>query len=165
MIVVIVSLALLSAIVALWMLSGNRLVGGIERSKTITFSVNGQEAAIIDRDYFLSLDSRTFPAVIRSSGQRPQRVEYTGILLANLIKQLDLDITDSKQIVVKAIDGYVTLLTLEELREGRVYIAYQMNGEDLKPRNEGGFGPFQLVILNDPFSQRWCKYVYLVEIR
>lgn len=164
-IVILTSVVLLAAIAALWALNGAGLTGGVERSKTITFVVDGQEVANIDREFLLARESRTFPATIRSSGRMPQRVQYTGILLANLFKQLDIDISNSRQIVVKAIDGYVSTLTVEELQRGRVYIAFQMDGEDLKPRNEGGNGPYQLVILNDPYSQRWCKYVYQVELK
>jgi spermidine/putrescine-binding protein len=54
---------------------------------------------------------------------------------------------------------------MEEAQNVRnVYIAYQINGEDLKSKAQGGNGPYQLVILSDPFSQRWCKYVNGVEI-
>ena len=159
------SLLLLAIVAAMWVLSGNSLVDGVERSKTITFIVDGEVAVTIDRDFLAAQDNRTFSATIRSNGKRPQQTRYTGILLANLFQQLGLDLTDRTQVVVKAIDGYVSTLTMDELQNKRIYIAYQMDGEDLKPINEGGNGPFQLVIPSDPYSQRWCKYVYQVEVK
>ena len=165
LIVAVTSVILLTIVVAMWIISGNSLGDGVERSKTITFVVDGREAATIDRDFFGAMDSRTFPAVIRSNGKKPQQTRYTGVALDSLFQRLDLDLTGKSQVVVKAIDGYVTVLTMDELQQGRVYLAYQMDGEDLKPINEGGAGPFQLVIPSDPFSQRWCKYVYQVEVK
>lgn len=158
-------IGLLLAVVVLWLLSGNSLNSG-EKADKISFLVDGEELAVLDKDFILAQESKTFPAVIRSSGQRPQRVEYSGVLLSGLLDQLGVDWTDKKQIIVKAVDGYVTALSPAEFNgNNNIYIAYAMNGEDLKPRSQGGDGPYQLVIPRDPFSQRWCKYVTEIEIK
>ena len=165
LIVAVTSLLLLAIVAAMWVLSGNNLGDGVARSKTITFMVDGEAIATIDRDDLATMEYRTFPAVIRSNGRKPQTTRYTGVPLADLCQRLELDLNGKSQVVVKAIDGYITILTIEELRQGRAYLAFQMDGEDLKPINEGGNGPFQLVLPDDPFSQRWCKYVYQVELK
>jgi hypothetical protein len=46
-----------------------------------------------------------------------------------------------------------------------VYIVYAIDNKPLGKKEDGGAGPFELVIKNDPFSQRWCKFVSEVEIQ
>lgn len=157
------SILLLLAVVALWFLSGKSLNSGDEG--VISFLMDGEEIAVVDKNYILVQESATFPAVIRSSGQKPQEVKYSGVLLSDLLNQLDIDWTDRKQALVKGSDGYVTALSLKDLNGKNVYIAYAMNGADLKNKSQGGYGPYQLVIRNDSFSQRWCKYVSEIEIK
>ncbi|MDR2899242.1 MAG: molybdopterin-dependent oxidoreductase [Clostridiales bacterium] len=154
--------ALLLFIMVMKVLSGGFFEGA---DKTIKITAFGDYAVVLEEADIRSLECETFTAVIRSSGQKPEEVTYTGIPLLSLFNGLDIDMTKASKIIVKGSDGYASAITIEEAENIRnVYIAYQLNGEDLKPKSRGGNGPYQLVILNDPFSQRWCKYVNEVEI-
>lgn len=66
----------------------------------------------------------------------------------------------------RALDGYASAVTGQEvLTEDNVYLCIYMNGERLKPKQEGGLGPYLIVIKNDRFSQRWCKFVEEIQVR
>ena len=152
------------AATCLWLLNN----GGINREgggAIITFTDGGEVISEVDFDYLGGLESDTFEAVIRSSGNKPEDALYTGVLLTELLNDQGIDIEGKSSVIVKGLDGYMTKLTLPELEKKEVYLTYKMNGKPLKPRDDGGYGPFQLVIPGDPFSQRWCKYVCEVEIK
>ncbi|MGB4439854.1 MAG: hypothetical protein WBJ13_11685, partial [Sedimentibacter sp.] len=101
-----------------------------------------------------------FPAVVRSSGEKPVETEYKGIEIAKILKSLDIDTSKINKITFNASDGYRIILDIDELEEpSNVYLTFERDGELLKSKKQGGNGPFQLVLRRDPFSQRWVKHV------
>jgi len=102
----------------------------------------------------------TFPAVVRSSGEKPVETEYKGVELKILFETLGIDVSQFSKVTFNASDGYRIILSMEEINEpSNVYLTFERDGEILKSKKEGGNGPFQLVIRRDPFSQRWIKHV------
>lgn len=107
-----------------------------------------------------------FSAILDTSDTDPEEHIYTGVPLKNIIEEADFSLNDKSQVVVKGIDGYTVALSIEEvLDEENVYLAYAVNGKALKPKSQGGSGPYQLIVRKDQFSQRWCKFVVEIEVR
>ncbi|MEG1931218.1 MAG: molybdopterin-dependent oxidoreductase [Anaerovorax sp.] len=146
---------------------GSALEGqGAEQDRTFTVKVDGNEVVTFTLDALKEMESETFPAVIRSSGKKPEEVTYTGVEIGLLLETAGIDLKDKKQLTFTALDGYVVTAGVKELAEtGNFYLAYGLNGEDLKTKSEEGNGPYQLIIRKDPFSQRWCKYLKEVDIQ
>ena len=163
--IVILSVAVLfAATVCLWFINDsgiNRTGGGA----VINITENGEFFAEAGMEYVKGLESETIGATIRSSGNKPVDVEYKGVPLKLFLECLGINLDGRENVIVKGVDGYMALLSMEELEQKDIYIAYEMDGKALKPREQGGYGPFQLVIPGDPFSQRWCKYVCEVEVK
>jgi hypothetical protein len=115
----------------------------------------------VDRDYIYNYtDSSEFHAVVRSSGNKPVETEYTGIELSKIFSSLNINTSDMHQVTFNAIDGYKVVLDIDEIYEpNNVYLVFKRDGKYLKTKSQGGSGPFQIVIRQDPFSQRWCKHV------
>jgi hypothetical protein len=114
----------------------------------------------------LDLAPVDFDAIMDTSTTDPAPVSFTGIELSRLCEKFGIEISNDTNIHVKALDGYASAVTGEEaLAEGNVYICIYMNGEVLKPKSEGGFGPYLMVIRSAQYSQRWCKYVEEIVIR
>jgi hypothetical protein len=44
-------------------------------------------------------------------------------------------------------------------------IAYLCDGKGLGTLKEGGTGPLRVIVLNDAFGTRCCKYVYKIEVK
>jgi len=163
-IVLISVIVLFTAVIILWFINDN----GITREGAgtiIHFTANGEIIYEADMEYIKSFESETINAVIRSSGKKPVEAEYTGVLLTSLLGDMNIDIDGIAQIVVKGMDGYMIAIAIEEIKKDNIYIAYEMNGEPLKPREKNGNGPYQLLMPDDPDSQRWCKYVCEVEVK
>ena len=123
--------------------------------------VIGNEYHSVSRDYLYNNSyAMSFPAVVRSSGDKPVETEYKGIELSKLFLSLDIDLSKMQKITFSATDGYKIVLDIEEIYEpNNVYLTFERDGVYLKSKKQGGNGPFQLVIRHDPFSQRWCKNV------
>lgn len=123
--------------------------------------IQGEDQLVVERDFIYNHpDSITFPAVVRSSGKKPVATEYKGVEMSKLFHTLNIDLSNVEKIIFNATDGYRIILSTEEINEpNNVYLTYERDGEPLKSKKQGGNGPFQLIIRQDPFSQRWIKHV------
>ncbi len=88
---------------------------------------------------------------------------YTGVSLKELLTQAGTS-SNATSVYIQASDGYGTTLTMQEATQEAVFIAYQKEGTNITPLNEGGEGPFRLIIANDEFSQRWTRGVVAIEV-
>lgn len=151
-----VYISILVIIVAL--LSFYFLAGGEDVSLKI---IKGDEEKVVDGEYIYSLEGAiTFPAVIRSSGQKPVETEYKGIELSEFFQALGIDISDAERLTFNASDGYRVILSVEEIEEPKnVYLVYERDGQPMKSKKRGGEGPLRIIIRRDPFSERWIKHV------
>lgn len=83
---------------------------------------------------------------------------YTGVLLREFFEASGVDLQAFGEVVARAADQYqVALLAKEVLEDDDVYLVYKINGVPLSPREEGGSGPYRVVIRSDEFGQRWTS--------
>lgn len=129
--------------------------------------LNGEKVATMSSTDLSALKSSTFKAVIRSSSEGTSEAEFTGVLVYDIATKAVPGIADGfKAIIVKAEDGYQTVLSKDEaLLKDNAYICFLMNGAPIKGKLQKGHGPLRLIIRNDEFGQRWVKYVNRIEIR
>lgn len=108
----------------------------------------------------------TFSCVMRSSDRAPEEHEYTGIELSRLLALAKVEANQLQQIVIKGSDGYCVALTADEaLQEENAYVVFKQDGKAIADKKHGGSGPLLLVIRDDPYAQRWCKYVTEVDVK
>lgn len=135
----------------------------IHENAEIIIKGNGTQEKI-NLEEIKNIGEEEFSADLKSSGKAAEEHIYTGVLLKEIFEEVGIKLEEDKQVILTAIDGYVVALESNEvLEDGNVYLAYKMDGESLGTREEGGSGPYQVIIRNDQFSQRWCKHV--VEIK
>lgn len=138
---------------------GSYLIQGDEQEHIVI--KEGETEKLIEKEFIYSHpEAISFPAIVRSSGEKPVETEYKGIELTKLLSSLDVDFTSRDKVTFNAVDGYRIILSIEEIEDpSNVYLTFERDGDLLKSKNQGGNGPFQLVIRRDPFSQRWIKHV------
>ncbi|MFA5675954.1 MAG: molybdopterin-dependent oxidoreductase [Christensenellales bacterium] len=166
--IVIACILLLTVAVAVFAIVGAGDIGikrELEMKAQFAIKYNDIERLVTMQD-IINLRPAEFDAVLNTSNTGPTDVKFTGVELSKICENKGFDISCAQVLEVRALDGYSSALTVDEaLEEDNVYICIYMNGEALKPKGEGGFGPYMMVIRSSAYSQRWCKYVQEVVIR
>jgi len=138
----------------------------LQEEAQIIFTVNGDETARFNLAEIKEMGEVNFNKELDTSETGPEEQSFTGVLLKNVIDAAGITLQDKQQVIVKAVDGYTVALTADEVQaEDNVYLIYMNNGEFLKPKSEGGTGPYRIVIKEDQFGQRWCKFITEVELK
>lgn len=128
----------------------------------------GQETVIITvEDLTLAQlqleDVKAMPKVLvdeglnTSTGQ--EDVVFGGVMLKDALENAGFDYHSYQTVTYKALDGYVSTGTIEEIDEGKVYLIYERDGLQNTDKASGGTGPMEIVITGETFSLRNCKYL------
>jgi DMSO/TMAO reductase YedYZ molybdopterin-dependent catalytic subunit len=127
--------------------------------------VNGEEVASRNMVEIQALGEVDFDANLKTSGKDPIPYTYSGVPLKAILEDAGVDLSDAKGVVVSAVDGYAVSVTMDKiLDDDNVYLAFRREGELIGSREEGGKGPYQMIISKDPFSQFWCKYALSADV-
>jgi hypothetical protein len=136
----------------------------LEAKELISIKAEGQELASIGSDLINSLDVVDFSATKDTSETGPEEHYYTGVAIMDILSELDIDLQGYSSLVARAIDGYTVAFDIQEvMAEENIYIVFKEDGEFLGTKSQGGKGPYMVIVRNDPFSQRWCKYLIELE--
>ncbi|OWZ83835.1 molybdopterin-dependent oxidoreductase [Natranaerobius trueperi] len=136
-----------------------------QEEATIFINHEGEQVAEVEFDNILDLEQQEFEETLRSSDSPDRDNMYTGVALKDLLADRDISLDEIEQVVTRAVDGYTVALSAEEvLEEDNVYIVYKVNDKPLPPKEEGGSGPYQIVIRNDDFGQRWNKFLMELDV-
>lgn len=164
-IVVIVFLIVIIGITAY--LNRDNVSRKIKLNNEAVFSImdNGIEVKSYNMSEIQQLGEVEFYANLKSSGNDAVEYLYTGVPLINILEDAGVDTDGRETAIVSAVDGYVVSVSMEKVQDAEnVYLAYMRGSELLGTREDGGDGPYQLIISKDNFSQFWCKYAYSVEL-
>lgn len=119
----------------------------------------GKEIQRFDMEKVRSMGETDFKANLKTNGKDPIEYEYTGVLLKNVFKEAGISLEGKEAVILTAADGYAVSIEIKKvLQNDNVYVAYMREGEAIGTKEEGGKGPYQVIISKDQFSQHWCKY-------
>jgi len=125
----------------------------------------GEEKKQFDMAAIRVLGETEFETAKDTSTTGPEKQTYTGVLLKKLYEAAGVAIESGDAVLNVAADGYTVMVTGEKvLEDDNVYIVYIKDGEPIGTREDGGDGPYLIVISNDKFSQNWCKYALSSEL-
>jgi len=101
-----------------------------------------------------------------TSSPRGEKRDFTGVPLVRVFDRFGVDYSEARTVVFTALDGFVTALTIAEvLDEENTFIVFEEDGEPLGTREEGGRGPYMVVVALDPFPNRWARYLMEVTLQ
>ncbi|SKC49268.1 molybdopterin-dependent oxidoreductase [Maledivibacter halophilus] len=127
---------------------------------------NGKEVATLDMKEIRTLGEREFKANLKKDGKDPIPYTYTGVPLKNIFEKYNISLEDKSAVIVSAVDGYTVAVDLNKvLEEDNVYLAYMREGQSIGNRENGGKGPYQMIISKDQFSQHWCKFAVEADVK
>ena len=105
---------------------------------------------------FIALNPQAFSAYPRG-----ERHDFHGVPLINIIRHFDIGYTQDMFITFHSYDGFATGVFMREaLEENNAFIAYREDGQLFS--GIGGYwevAPFMLVMAQDPFANRFARYI------
>jgi hypothetical protein len=138
----------------------------MQKNALLTIKVDGKEVKTINMEFIKELGEVEFNANLKKNGKAPIEKTYIGVPLIKVLEACDVDMEGKTQVIAKAVDGYNSALNADEvLDEENIYVAYKEDGEFLGTKEDGGSGPYKVIISKDKFSQRWCKFLTEVEVK
>jgi|SRR5690554_6222657 len=139
----------------------NRIQGLDQEKLTI---VAGSQSKEITLGELKELPATSFTAELRSTSQPNQTITFTGISIKDLLEYLKIDVTFS-EVAFSSLDGFTTVLSVDEvMMDDNVYVVYKRDNEPILSKSDGGTGPMEIIVAQDPFSNRWNKYVIKIEL-
>lgn len=131
-----------------------------------TIYEDGQQIAAYNMVEIQAMGEESFQAHLKTNGKDPISYTYTGVLLKTILEKAEVSLQGKTSVIVSAIDGYVVSVSMDKvMADDNVYLAYMRESELIGTREDGGKGPYQMIIRKDPFSQYWCKYAYSAELK
>lgn len=128
--------------------------------------IDDKSVAEPNMEEIMNMDPVQYEANINKSGKDPVTHNFTGVPLINILEKYKVDLSEKLQVIATAVDGYTVAYSISEVKDkDNIYITYKMDDKLLGPKEEGGRGPFMLVVREDPFSQRWCKFLIEVKVQ
>jgi len=138
----------------------------LEEKAIILIKSADKQLGKIDMDIIEGTGLIEFNANLDTSDSDPELHKYTGVLLNDILKALNIDIENYTTVIAKAIDGYTVAYDASEVMDdNNLFIAIKKDGKPLGNKSSGGNGPYQIIVRDDAFSQRWCKFVIELELK
>ncbi len=164
--IIIVVLAIIVGVTAYLNMDTVKSKKQLEEEAMFKVLENGKEVTVFNMGEIRELGEKEFKANLNTSGEDPIEYSYTGVPLKKIFIEAGVKLEDKSAIVVKAIDGYTVAVSIDKvLQDDNVYLAYMKEGKPLGNRENGGKGPYQMIISKDKFSQHWCKFAIEADIQ
>jgi len=160
-----VTAALTAAVIVLALLNRDNIAPKKEAQENGIFYIYADETEYaVTMDDIEALAPFNITANYKKSGQPPETRVYRGVSLKAVMERLGIDVSEFRSASFTAADGYASALTIAEAMDGdNCYVVTAMGGVPLGTKEDGGSGPYMMILANDQFSQRWCKF--LLEVR
>jgi hypothetical protein len=102
----------------------------------------------------------------KKSGQAATNRTFQGVSLKAVVERMGIDYSRYVSVSFLAAAGYASALSIvEAMDDGNCYIVIAEENKPLGTRESGGSGPFMMILANDQFSQRWCKFLLEVNLQ
>jgi DMSO/TMAO reductase YedYZ molybdopterin-dependent catalytic subunit len=111
-------------------------------------------------DTLLSYPTVTNVVLLICPGFFVDNAEWTGVPVNTLLAEAGIRPQASK-LIFYSLDGYETVLSLEEVQQDGVFLAHTVNGQVLP--KEHGF-PLRLVVTGE-YGSAWVKWVDRIDVR
>ena len=137
----------------------------LEANWVVIIKVDGAEVARLGLEEIKAAGEVNFNCIMDTSTTGPEKVNFTGVPLKKLLDDHRIYQEGKGKVTCTALDNYASAFSMEELqKEGNAYLCYARDGQPLGTKAEGGMGPYLVVLTQDTFSSRWCKYLMEIDI-
>ncbi|MCL2169299.1 MAG: hypothetical protein FWB74_04660 [Defluviitaleaceae bacterium] len=142
-----------------------------EAERRLTYHIYGSFRVIMgDETVRVTLDDMVNMGLVTfESDHRRAEGNFTGVRVSEILAFTGFDYSGVASIAFFSYDGFSTGISLADAMSEGSFIIFEQDGLSLaeNPNVHGnrrlwGYAPFQLVLLDDMFPQRWARY--LIEI-
>ena len=127
--------------------------------------ISEDQSDMVGLEVLQSLGLEEFEAVLDTSSTDASLHKYSGVQLTKLLVELGYGIDEKDMIIATGADGFSVAYSGEEvLEDGNIYIAVMEEGNYLGGIEDGGSGPYEIIVISDSFSNRRCKWVTGIEV-
>lgn len=131
----------------------------MQNAQEFTISI-ASKTYTVDMAMLQSIGVQDINTKLKSSGKAAVAKVYQGVPFKAIIDKLGADSEGVQSFVFTAADGYASAVTKDEaMDEKNCFIAISEGGKPLGNKENGGSGPFLMVLVKEQFSQRWCKFL------
>ena len=118
--------------------------------------VNGQ---FLGKSKLVAMEVVEFTVTIRPGTDREDIRQYRGVALADILAYFNID--EGTSLIFHSYDGFAAGITMAEaLDRQQAFIAIWQDGQYFAHRGDyWGVAPFQLVMAQDIFAQRFARYI------
>jgi len=156
---VLLALAAGVAVLAILNGKGSEAKRRLQDDDAFLIMANGAEQKISMAE-FQKLPLREIQANYKKNGKAPEVRAYTGAPFAEVLRMAGVDPEGLTKAIFSAADNYTSALRIDEaLDEENCFIVIAEAGVPLGKREDGGTGPFRMIMARDQFSQRWCSFL------
>jgi hypothetical protein len=132
----------------------------------VFFIHSGGEEFTVTMEDIEALSPFTIVANYKKSGQAASNRTFQGVSLKAVVERMGVDYSRYASVSFLAADGYASALSIAEaMDDGNCYIVIAEENKPLGTRESGGSGPFMMILAQDQFSQRWCKFLLEVNLQ
>jgi len=136
-----------------------------QESGVFFIHAGGEEFTVTMED-IEALSPFTIVANYKKSGQAASNRTFQGVSLKAVVERMGVDYSRYASVSFLAADGYASALSIAEaMDDGNCYIVIAEENKPLGTRESGGSGPFMMILAQDQFSQRWCKFLLEVNLQ
>ena len=128
----------------------------IFRDEEVGILVNGQ---FIGKSWIGTMDIVEFTVTIRPGTDREDIRQYRGVAVADILEYFGIN--EGTSLVFHSFDGFASGITMAEaLDRQQAFIAIWQDGQYFVQRGDyWSAAPFQLVMAQDIFAQRFARYI------
>jgi hypothetical protein len=120
----------------------------------------GGVQTIVTMEDVLSLAPQDIEAIYKKSGKEPETRRYKGVPLAKITSLKNIDTSSFSSVSFIAADGYASALPIADAMDpSQCFIVIEEEGKPLGKKEDGGTGPYRMILPKDQFSQRWCSFL------
>lgn len=128
--------------------------------------ISDNQEIIINIDNIKSAGEEKFESILDTSSTKASMHTYNGVQLKDLFLKLKITLNKSDIIILSGVDSFAVAYSGEEvLKDNNVYIAYMEDGKYLGTLDNGGTGPYEVIVKEDQFSNRRCKWLTKIEVK
>jgi hypothetical protein len=95
-----------------------------------------------------------------TASPRGETRNYTGVSLVSIFNRVGVNHTGTSSVVFTSEDGFAASLTIAEALDARnTFIVIEQDREPLGTIETDGRGPFMSIVAQDPFANRFVRYL------